>query len=56
MYHYPTSVLPKDASFHRAGGKTVLEFLNNLWGARNRVEIGLSYRAARLQRLAELIP
>ena len=23
---------------------TVLEFLNNLWGARNRVGIGLSYR------------
>ncbi len=27
----------------------VLEFLNNLWGARNQVRIGLSYRPARLQ-------
>jgi hypothetical protein len=36
---------------------TVLEFLNNLWGLRNRVGIGfLSYRPARLHRLAELIP
>jgi hypothetical protein len=26
--------------------QTVLEFLNNLWGARNRVRIGLSYRPA----------
>jgi hypothetical protein len=26
----------------------VLEFLNNLWGARNRVGIGLSYRPASL--------
>jgi hypothetical protein len=34
---------------------TVLEFKNSL-GARNRVEIGLSYRPARLQRLAESIP
>jgi hypothetical protein len=33
-----------------------LEFLNNLWGARNRVGIGLSYRTARLHRLAEFIP
>jgi hypothetical protein len=32
-----------------------LEFLNNLWG-RNRVGIGLSYRPARLHRLADLIP
>jgi hypothetical protein len=32
-----------------------LEFLNNM-GARNRVGIGLSYRPARLHRLAELIP
>jgi hypothetical protein len=32
-----------------------LEFLNNLW-ARNRVGIGLSYRPARLHRLAEFIP
>ncbi len=31
----------------------VLEFFNNLWGARNRVGIGLWYR---LQRMAELIP
>jgi hypothetical protein len=36
----------------------MLEFLNNLWGARNRVEIGLSYRPARLHThsLAELVP
>jgi hypothetical protein len=34
----------------------VLEFLNNLWGARNRVGIGLSYRPVRLQSLAELVP
>ncbi len=35
---------------------SVLEFLNNLRGARNRVEIGLSYRSARLHSLAELVP
>jgi hypothetical protein len=35
----------------------VLKFLNNLYGGyRNRVGIGLSYRPARLHRLAELIP
>jgi hypothetical protein len=34
----------------------VLEFLNNLLGARNRVGIGLSYRPARLHKLAEFIP
>jgi hypothetical protein len=33
-----------------------LEFLNNLLGARIRVGVLLSYRAARLHRLAELIP
>jgi hypothetical protein len=33
----------------------VLEFLNNLWGARNRVGIGLSYRLARLHVLADMI-
>jgi hypothetical protein len=33
-----------------------LKFLNTLWGARNRVGIGLSYRPARLHRLAEFIP
>ncbi len=32
--------------------KTVLVFLNNLWG----LGIGLSYRPARLQRLAQLVP
>jgi hypothetical protein len=32
---------------------SVLEFLNNLWGGRNRVGIGLSYLAARLHMLAE---
>jgi hypothetical protein len=37
-------------------GVTELEFLNNLWGARNRVGIGLSYRPDRLHRLAELLP
>jgi hypothetical protein len=36
--------------------ETELEFLNNLWGARNRLGIGLSYRPARLRRLAEFIP
>jgi hypothetical protein len=36
--------------------QTVLEFLNNLWGARNLVGIGLWYWATRLHRLAELIP
>ncbi len=29
---------------------------NNLWGARNRIGIGLSYRPARLHSLAELVP
>ncbi len=32
-----------------------LEFINILWGARNREEIGLSYWSARLHGLAELI-
>jgi hypothetical protein len=36
--------------------ETELEFLNNLWGARNRVGIGISYRPARLHRLAEYVP
>jgi hypothetical protein len=35
--------------------RTMPEFLNNLWGARNQVGIGLSYRPARLNRLAESI-
>jgi hypothetical protein len=30
-------------------------YLNNLWGARNRVGIGLSYRPPRLNSLAELV-
>ncbi len=34
----------------------MLEFFNNLWGARNRVGMGLSYWPARLHRLAEMIP
>jgi hypothetical protein len=34
----------------------VLEFLNNLWGARNQIGIGLSYRPYRPHRLGELIP
>ncbi len=33
-----------------------LEFLMSLWGLRNRGGIGLSYRPARLHRLAEFIP
>ncbi len=37
-------------------GLTVLEFLEQLMGARNRVGIGLSYRPARLHRLVESIP
>jgi hypothetical protein len=36
--------------------KPVMEFLNNLVGARNRVGIGLSYRPASLHSLAELVP
>jgi hypothetical protein len=36
--------------------KPELEFLNNLWGARHRVGMGLSYRPARLHRLVEFIP
>jgi hypothetical protein len=35
--------------------KSVLEFQNNLWGAKNRVEIGLSYRPARIRKPAESI-
>ncbi len=35
--------------------RSVLEFLYNLWGYRNRVEIGISYRPARLHSLVELI-
>jgi hypothetical protein len=31
----------------------MLEFLNNLWGARNRVGTGLSYRPASLHSLVE---
>jgi hypothetical protein len=30
----------------KKGHRPVLEFLNNLWGARNRVGIGLSYQPA----------
>jgi hypothetical protein len=40
----------------RKGRGPLLELQNNLWGARNRVGIGLSYWAARLHRLAESIP
>ncbi len=36
--------------------ETVLEFLNNLWGLGTEKGIGLSYRSARLHRLAELVP
>jgi hypothetical protein len=35
---------------------TVLEFLNILWGAMNQIGMKLTYRPARLHRLAELIP
>jgi hypothetical protein len=35
---------------------TALEFLKNLWGLGTKVGIGLSYRAARPDRLAEFIP
>jgi hypothetical protein len=38
---------------HRPASARILE---QSMGARNRVGIGLSYRPARLQRLAELIP
>ncbi len=40
----------------RVPGLTVLEFLHNLRGARNRIVICLSYRPARLRSLAELVP
>jgi hypothetical protein len=43
-------------SLYRSDQSSELEFQNSLWGARNRVGIGLSYRPARLHRLAELIP
>jgi hypothetical protein len=36
--------------------RPVQQFLNNLWGARNRAGIGLSYRPTRLHRLAEFVP
>ncbi len=36
--------------------QTGLDFLKNLWGARNRVGTGLSYWPARLHSLAELVP
>ncbi len=39
----------------RANGAK-LEIFNQSMGARNRVGIGLSYRPARLHRLAEFIP
>jgi hypothetical protein len=35
---------------------SMLEFLNNLWEARNRVGVGVLYRPARLHRLAEWMP
>jgi hypothetical protein len=37
-------------------GNLSLEFLKKSMGARHRVGIGLSYRPARLHRLAELMP
>ncbi len=40
-----------DAKFYQPA----LEFSNNLWGLGTSVGIGLSYRSARLHRLAELI-
>ncbi len=36
--------------------EAMLEVLNNLWGAGNRVGIGLSFWPARLHRLEESIP
>jgi hypothetical protein len=45
------------ATVYRTAKNAELEFLNNQWGlGRIRVGIELSYRPARLQRLAELIP
>jgi hypothetical protein len=38
------------------GTCSIAGILEQSMGARNRVGIGLSYRPARLQRLAELIP
>jgi hypothetical protein len=50
--------LPVASSAHHKGKEPVVEFLNNLWGLgfRNLVGIGVSYRPARLHRLAEMIP
>jgi hypothetical protein len=42
-------------SMYRMRQKTVLEFLNNIWGL-GTIGIGLSYRPARLHSLAELVP
>jgi hypothetical protein len=46
----------RDWKLERRRPRSVLKFLNNLWESRNRVGIGLSYRPARLHRLAELMP
>jgi hypothetical protein len=51
----PRGLFGQYVSFQMAE-RSVLVFLNNLWGAWNRIGIGLSYRPARLHRLAELIP
>jgi hypothetical protein len=40
MYIQEVHIVPKRTT------SPVLEFLNNPWGARNRVEIGFSYRPA----------
>ncbi len=57
IYCPPRHQLPiKKGTYQMTGICTVLEFLNNLLGARNRVGIGLSYRPARLHSLAELVP
>jgi hypothetical protein len=51
---YSFSVPSLHRLFHNYS--TVLEFLNYLWGAKNRVGTGLSSRPARLHKLAESIP
>jgi hypothetical protein len=55
LFKGPLRIFP--TRFPHSNHQSVLEFLNNLWGARNRVGIGLSnHRPAGLHRLAELIP
>ena len=49
---YSRAVLDRKNSHWVDKIRSELEFLNNLWG----LGIGLSYRPARLHRLAEFIP